>query len=88
MADQVHGASAAAAENGHDEVTVELNGAPRTIHRGSYTTQELKQALGVDQSLELDLFEGGKFVELPDGKRTVVREGMVFISHVRQGGSS
>ena len=75
-------------QHGHDDVTVEINGAPATIHRGSYTTQDLKLALGVDASLELDLFEAAKFVPLVDGQRTVVREGMIFISHVRQGSSA
>ena len=75
-------------QQGRDEITVELNGVPKTIHRGSYTTEELKRVLGVDPSLDLDVFEGGKFVTLADGQRIVVREGMVFISHVRQGSSS
>lgn len=74
--------------HGHDEVTVTINGQPKTIHKGDYTTQQLKQLLGVEPSLELELFEDGKFVPLADGQRLVVREGMVFVSHVRQGGSS
>ena len=77
-----------AAERGRDDVTVTINGQPKTLERGDYTTQRLKQVLGVDESLDLELFEGGTFVTLADGQRIVVREGMVFVSHVRQGGSS
>jgi hypothetical protein len=74
--------------DGRDDVAVTINGQPKSIHRGDYTTQQLKQVLGVDPSLDLELFEQGKFVTLVDGQRIVVREGMVFVSHVRQGGSS
>src|SRR5258708_2846012 len=68
-------------DHGQNEVTVEINGQPKKIHRGDYTTEMLKSVLGVDLSLDLELFEGGKFVTLTDDQRIVVREGMVFVSH-------
>jgi len=76
------------AGHGQNTVTVTLNQERREVHRGSYTTAELKAALNVDLSLDLDVVEDGTFRTLGDGDRLVVREGMVFISHVRQGGSA
>lgn len=69
-------------------VTVSVDGESREVHRGSYKTAELKAALSVDASFDLDIVEGGIFRTLKDDDRTVAREGLVFVSHARQGGSS
>jgi hypothetical protein len=76
-------------DHGRDFVEVSIDGAPKRIHRGSYALPDLKQALGVDASLDLDVIEkDGAFHTIGDNERTTVKEGEKFISHVKKGGSS
>ena len=76
-------------EHGQNTVEVFIDGIEKPIHRGAYTTAELKIALGVDASLDLDVIdEHGAFRTLTDTDHTVVKEDEKFISHVRKGGSS
>lgn len=71
-----------------NKVTVSLNGEPKDIPRGSHTTKEIKRLLGVDPAHDLDIVEDGTFRTLKDNERLVVKAGMEFISHVRDGAAS
>jgi len=70
-------------------VIVELNGDPRKIRAGHYTTETLKAALEVDPTWDLDIIgHDGVFRPLEPGEHIEVVAGLKFVSHVRQGGSS
>ena len=94
MATENHSPSSAPAEHGNPGpqtgpiVTVTIDNTPKEIHRGSHTVSELKTLLGVDASLVLDEVVDGKFISLDDNGRVTIKGGVVFISHVRQGGSA
>lgn len=60
----------------------------KEVKRGSYIVSELKAAVGVDASKELDEVVGGEFRQLEDNQRITIKGGEIFISHARQGGSS
>ena len=94
MAIQDHTPSSASAEHGNPgpqtgpTVTVTIDNSQKDIHRGSHTVSELKSLLGVNASLALDEVVDGKFTSLDDNGRVTIKGGEVFVSHVRQGGSS
>lgn len=70
-------------------VKVELDGEKVEILSGNYTTEALKEALGVAADLDLDIVDKkGSFRTLQPGEHLVVVAKMKFVSHVRQGGSS
>jgi len=70
-------------------VKVDLNGETVEILAGDYTTETLKQALGVTADLDLDVVDkNGSFRTLKPGEPIRVKAKMKFVSHVRQGGSS
>ena len=75
-------------EHGKDKVIVTIDGVKKPIHRGTYVVAELKSALEVDPSRALDEVIHGEFKPLDDTKRITIKGGEVFVSHVRQGGSS
>ena len=61
----------------------------KTIPRGTYTTEQLIQVLGVEAGYLLNLVNrNGQLVTLRPGETTKVRKGMKFISQVPCGGSS
>ena len=74
--------------HGNDTVTVSIDTVPKTIHRGSYTTEELKTVLGVAPERELDVIEDGVFRPLRPGERITVKNGMEFVSQQPGGGSA
>lgn len=69
-------------------VCVELDGEPKQIKAGDYTTETLKVALGVAPALALDIIENGVLRPLADGEHIRVVAKMKFVSHERQGGSA
>jgi hypothetical protein len=70
-------------------VNVDLNGDKVRILAGDYTTETLKDALGVSADLDLDVVDKqGSFRTLQPGEAIRVIARMKFVSHVRQGGSS
>lgn len=70
-------------------VKVELNGEKIEILSGDYTTEALKEALGVATDWDLDIVDKqGSFRTLQPGEVTTVVAKLKFVSHVRQGGSS
>ena len=70
------------------DVTVTVDGKLQTIHRGSHLVSELKQLWNIDASRALDEVVGGEFKPLDDNARTTIKGGEIFVSHVREGGSS
>jgi hypothetical protein len=75
-------------EHGKDKVTVTVDGIKKRVHRGTYVIAELKAALDVDPSRALDQVINGEFKPLDDAQRITIKGDEVFVSHVRQGGSS
>ncbi len=70
-------------------VTVELNGEKVEILSGDYTTETLKEALGVPADWDIDIVDKlGSFRTLKPGEPIKVIAKLKFVSHVRQGGSS
>ena len=70
-------------------VTVSVNGEPKTIPRGTYTTEELICLLEVEPGYLLDLMDQqGQLVLLKPKQKIKVCEGMKFVSQVPCGGSS
>lgn len=70
-------------------VKVDLNGQTVKILAGDYTTETLKETLGVSADLDLDVVDKqGSFRTLQPGEAIRVVAKMKFVSHVRQGGSS
>ena len=69
-------------------VTATCNGEPVRVAQGCYLVSELKTKLGVALDLELDEIQEGQFIPLRDGDPFNVKEGDVFVSHVRRGGYS
>jgi len=76
------------ADRGKNKVTVTIDGVRKEIRRGTYIVAELKGALDVDPSRALDQVINGEFKPLDDTQRVTIQGGEVFVSHVRQGGSS
>lgn len=71
------------------EVTVYLADVPHKIKAGDYTTEQLKEKLGVAENYMLDLVdETGTFIELKPGEHTVVKDGMKFVGYLPTGHSS
>ena len=72
---------------GH-QITVTIDGQPKSIRQGHYGVAELKGVLSVPADLELDQVKNGEFIPLDDGDHVNVKEGDVFVSHVRRGAAS
>lgn len=72
---------------GH-EVPVTIDNRKVEIQAREYVVSQLKAALGVDASRELEQVVGGNLVPLDDNAKIHIRGDEVFISHVRGGGSS
>lgn len=76
-------------DQGHGHtITVTIDGQPKQIRQGRYLVSELKAALGVSTDLELDQVENGEFKLLDDNSHINIKDGDVFVSHVRRGGAS
>jgi hypothetical protein len=72
---------------GHD-VPVTIDNRTVEMQAREYSVAQLKAALGVDPSRELEQVVDGKLVPLDDNAKIHIRGGEVFVSHVRGGGSS
>lgn len=71
------------------KVTVYLADQAHKINAGDYTTEQLKEVLGVDTSYNLDLVgDDGAFNELKPGQHTTVKDGMKFVAYLPTGQSS
>jgi hypothetical protein len=69
-------------------IEVFLNGVPKEIPRGTYTTEELITSLGVEPGYLLNLAEKDGLHPLQPHESIHVRKGMRFFSQVPGGGSS
>jgi hypothetical protein len=70
-------------------VTVFLDGDPKKIAAGVYTTEELLKVLGVTPGYLLNVKDAqGQLVPLKPGEKVRVRDGMAFFTQVPCGGSS
>ena len=70
-------------------ITVVIDGIEKQIDRGSYTTEQLIDTLGVEAGYLLNvLCDDGQLKPLNSGNTVSVREGMKFISQVPCGGSA
>jgi hypothetical protein len=74
-------------EHGHD-VPVIIDNRTVEIQSREYSVAQLKIALGVDPSRELEQVVDGKLVPLDDNAKIHIRGEESFVSHVRGGGSS
>ena len=70
------------------DVTVTVDTQSKTVHRGSWVVSAFKEVVGVAADRALDEVIGGEFKPLQDTQRITIKGGEVFVSHVRQGGSS
>jgi hypothetical protein len=70
------------------DVAVTVDTQSKTVHRGSWVVAEFKKEVGVGADRALDEVVGGEFKPLADDQRITIKGGEVFVSHVRQGGSS
>jgi hypothetical protein len=74
-------------EHGH-KVPVTIDNRTVEIQAREWVVSQLKTALGVDFSRELEQVVDGKLVPLDDNAKVHIRGHEVFVSHVRGGGSS
>lgn len=70
------------------KVTVTVDQKERHVEPGSYVVADFKKLVKVDASLQLEQVVNGELVPLEDSTTIKIEGGEVFISHVRQGGSS
>lgn len=68
--------------------TITINGAERSIHRGSQPVSEIKKVGEVPLADDLVIIENGKMNPLPDDGSVVIKGGEVFISHPKSSQSS
>lgn len=70
-------------------VTIFLADVPFEVRAGNYTTEELKDALGVVANYVLDLVGAdGSFIELKPGQHLSVKDGMRFVAYLPTGHSA
>jgi len=69
-------------------VTITVNNVPKSIHRGHQTVAAIKIVGGVPLADDLDQIIDGKLTPLPDDGAVTIKGGEVFVSHVKDGGSS
>lgn len=72
----------------HGLVQVTADGVAKSIKKGKYMVADLKIEIGVASDLELDQVVDGVFQPLDDNAEIHIKGGEIFVSHVRQGGSS
>jgi hypothetical protein len=90
MSTELGGHPSGGAGNQEDKhlVTISVDGVERQIARGKYGVSELKAAVNVPATYELDQVVDGEFKALADDGTVHVKGGEAFVSHVRRGGSS
>jgi hypothetical protein len=83
---------AANAEKPHPEpgpeVSITINGTPKSIHRGHETVIAIKNLGGVPLADDLDQLVDGKLIPLPDDGAVTVKGGEQFISHPKDNASA
>lgn len=74
--------------NPHEEVSVTVDGEVKHLKKGHYTLPEFKATVHIAPDLEVDQVVDGTFLPLDDNAVLHIKGGEIFISHVKQGGSS
>ncbi len=69
-------------------ITIFVNNKEVHLHRGSYDVATLKQLSGVPLADDLDELIHNKLKPVPDSETVHIGGCEVFISHVKDGGSS
>jgi len=87
MAEVQHAQPTSKEGHGH-EVPVTIDNRTVEVQAREWVVSQLKAALSVDASRELERVVDGKLVPLDDNAKIHIRGGEVFVSHVRGGGSS
>ena len=72
----------------HKHIMVTVDGKSFTVEKHKYLVSEFKQLAGVAPDYELDKVIDGVFTPLVDTAEIHLKNGDIFVSHVRQGGSS
>ena len=72
----------------HKLITVTVDGKSFTVEKHKYLVSEFKQLVEVLPDYELDQVVDGVFTQLVDTAETHLKNGDIFVSHVRQGGSA
>jgi hypothetical protein len=75
-------------EHHEHQVTVTVDTKEKRVRSGDWLVSEFKKEVGVDADRVLDEVIGGEFKPLDDKATIDIEGGEVFVSHVRQGGSS
>ena len=75
-------------DHGKEMVQITINNKPYEIHRGNQTVAAIKQIGGVPLADYLDELIDGKFVHLPDDGSVTIKDGEIFVSQPKDGGSS
>ena len=70
------------------KVTIRVNGKDMLVASGSFIVSEFKKLIGVDAAQDLDQVIEGHFENLKDNERIEPKDGEIFCSHGRGGGSS
>ena len=70
------------------EVEITINQVTYTIHRGRRTVAEIKQVGRVPLADDLEQVVAGKLEPLPDDGAVTLKGGEVFVSHIKDCGSS
>jgi hypothetical protein len=68
-------------------ITITVNDVPTPFTKGKYSVADLKTRWSIPADYQLDRFEDGEFKELT-GDEVHVKNGDIFLGHVRKGGSS
>lgn len=72
----------------HKKVTVTVDGNSQVVDKHEYLVSEFKQLVGVPSDYELDQVVDGVFTQLVDTAKLHLKNGDIFVSHVRQGSSA
>lgn len=70
------------------EVEIIINNAPFTIHRGRQSVATIKQVGGVPSADDLEQVVNGQLTPLADDGSVTIKGGEVFLSHIKDCGSS
>jgi hypothetical protein len=69
-------------------VTVTVDTKTYEVAKGTYVVSDFKKLVGVDTERELVEIKGKKMIPLTDDQEIEIKNGEVFVSHKRTGGSS
>lgn len=74
--------------HGKDEANIIIDNKHYKVRAGDWIVHDLKSEAGVDPAKVLAEIKPSGLLDLEDGARITVRDGMRFMSHARSGASS